>query len=232
MATKKASPIQPSNLSKELSPGWLLAELLGTFILVMVALNGSINPILITLAVLAISLALGRLSGAHVNPAITVSQFVIRRISAVKAAGYIVMQLVGAMLAVVVATKFIKGGNATVFSLFDPSTGHLPGAWKPIFGELVGAAFFGFGFTSAVMGVKEGLEKAFTVAGSLLIGIIIAVSGSYGVINPAIAMAISAFPKNDMWSLSAYAIAPIVGASLGALLYKYMQTDVERTAKS
>lgn len=229
MAKKKASPIKPSSLNKELSPGWLLAELLGTFILVMVALNGY-NPIFITLAVLAISLVLGKLSGAHINPAITVSQFAVGKLTAIRTVGYLVMQFLGAMLAVVVASKFLKGGAATLFSLFDPNTGHVPGFWKPVFGELAGAAFFGFGFASAVISAKDGLEKAFTVAGSLLIGIIVAISGSYGVINPAIAMAIGAFPKNDIWSLAAYGLAPIVGASLGAWLYKYIQTDVEKTA--
>lgn len=236
MATETAASSAQLKMNiGQIRPSWIIAELVGTMVLTLAALNAANNPVMIAFGVLILTLVLGKISGAHINPAITVSMWVTKKIPALKAIIYIVAQLLGAMLAVVVATKFLAKSSdptfaAQVYTLFDAQ--HIPGAWRPIFGELAGAIFFGFGVASSVFGKKEGIDQAFTVAGALFVGIIIALSGSFGVLNPAIALGIGAYTPKDthavLWSQAAYGLAPIVGASLGALLFKYLKDDADK----
>ena len=88
------------------------AEAIGTFFLVLIGVGsvsaskmatGSVDLLAVALAfglvVAAIVAATGHISGAHINPAVTVSLLVVGKIGAVDAVAYIVSQLVGAVLA-------------------------------------------------------------------------------------------------------------------------------------
>jgi glycerol uptake facilitator-like aquaporin len=228
------------NWNKELVLGAILTELVGSLILTLAVFNSNNSPFVVLLVVIAVVLVFGKLSGGHVNPAVTVSMLVTKNISAIKAASYVVAQLLGAMLAFVIASKFLKSGDAAshVFTLFDLDTQpvpggpppHLPGMWRPIFGELVGALFFGFGIASATLEKKEGLDKAFTVGVTLLIGLVVALSGSYSVLNPAVALGVGAFASGNLqnWSIVAYGLAPLIGTSLGFWAYKLLQADIKK----
>jgi aquaporin Z len=88
-----------------------LAELIGTFILVVVgsmtivAANTMSAPVLLVapfgfgLALLAAIQATGHVSGGHYNPAVTFGAFLDRRIEAITAIGYVVAQVIGAIAA-------------------------------------------------------------------------------------------------------------------------------------
>lgn len=104
-----------------------LAELLGTFTLVFL---GGLSVVAVTLApfnaggnvvipalahglaLLAIAFVYGGISGAHVNPAITISLLLGGKIDAVKGGVYIVMQVIGALIAAVVIEAILPDGNA------------------------------------------------------------------------------------------------------------------------
>lgn len=219
----------------ELVLGALVAELIGTFVLTFAILNATGNIIIVALSVLVLSLALAKLSGGHVNPATTVALAATKQISVVKAVGYLVAQFLGAMLAVVIATHFmnaeaVANSGAKVFTLFGPD--RPAGHWKPFFGELVGAIIFGFGVASTYLGKKEGYDAAFTIGGSLLIGLLIATAGSYAVLNPAVALGLGGYAQGGWWSISAYGLAPLIGAAAGAWLYKLLQTDVDNAVSA
>src|SRR5262245_22335294 len=118
---------------EELQPGMLSAELIGTFILTCAVIMSSGNVILAALTVLVLALILGKLSGGHVNLAVTFALFATRQISALKAFGFIVAQLFGAMLALVVMTKFVTTAEPTMLGqspeLFKAA--ELIGTWRP-----------------------------------------------------------------------------------------------------
>jgi glycerol uptake facilitator-like aquaporin len=223
--TTKADTTPKLNASLPL--GALVAELVGTFVLTMAVLNTQGNAIVAAVTIIILVLMLSALSGGHINPAITIAMWVTRKMSGLRAIGYLVAQFLGAMLAVVVVSRFLEGA-------MDPLTGaqaklfaiNATDEWKPFFGELVGALLFGFGVAAAVFTKREGFETAFTVGGSLLLGLIVAASGSSAILNPAVALAVGALPTAHWVSIIAYTIGPIVGLSLGALLYKLLQSDI------
>lgn len=98
-----------------------LAELLGTFTLVFIggltvtvaAAQGLIIPALgHGLALVVIAFVYGGISGAHVNPAITLSLLLGGKIDAMKGIIYIVMQVIGAVIAAVVINAILPGQGA------------------------------------------------------------------------------------------------------------------------
>lgn len=221
-----------SRLSGELVLGQLCAELVGTFVLTIALLNSNGNIIIGALTVMVLVMALSRLSGGHINPAITIGMWAARQISAIKAAGYVVAQVLGGMLALVVVTQFVHatpvdsltGQSAAVFAAPD-----VVGQWRPFFGEALGGLIFGLGAAAAVMGRKNSHESGFIIGGALLLGLIAATMGSGAILNPAVAIGLSAYHFNNWWSVLAYAVGPIVGVVAGAWLYKLLQWDVTGT---
>ena len=89
-----------------------LAELVGTFVLTLfgcgtaVSLNCGVDTASVVgtalafgIAVVAMAYAIGGISGCHINPAITIGCLLSGRISGKDAAGYIVAQVIGAIVA-------------------------------------------------------------------------------------------------------------------------------------
>lgn len=190
----------------------LLAEVLGTAILtfsVLAIIKSAIGipyfaaiGVGLTLSILV--LALGSTSGAHLNPAVTLGQWTLRKIDTVNAFLYIVAQFAGAL----VAFRLYEYLTArTLENIAGPEF-----QWTVLVAELVGTAIFGFGIAAAIYQKYEGGKLALTVGGSLAVGILVAGVASNGVLNPAIALGIQSWDK-------AYVVGPIVGSVVGMNLY-------------
>lgn len=99
-------------------------EAVGTFVLMFTVgatvLGGStLAPFAIGAALMAMIYAGGHISGAHYNPAVTIAVLVRGRITAAEAAGYIVAQIVGGLVAaavvrLLVARPSAPAGNPTI----------------------------------------------------------------------------------------------------------------------
>lgn len=186
----------------------LLAELLGTFgltLAVFIGINNPAFPVPVpVIAGLTLGLfvyTIGPISGCHINPAVTIGLLSIGKVRLPDAAGYIVVQFVGAGIALAV-------GN-----VFFPTPQEMTGvtAAMPGFAELFGTAIFLFGIASVVLGRVPSNMSGIVIGGSLLLGISLAAHRSAGVLNPAVAFGIGSFTHPYIWG-------PVVGAILGAML--------------
>jgi glycerol uptake facilitator protein len=157
----------------------------------------------------------GGISGAHVNPAITIAQWSIGKIRTVDAVPYIAAQIVGAALAYALAWALLSDLPVATFDDAFPAMAM----------EAVGAAILSMGVCAVVYGKVSQGAAGMTVGGSLLVGIIVAVGGSQGILNPAVAVGLRAFGVT-------YLVAPVVGAVIGAWLFRWLAGVPMRAAKA
>lgn len=191
----------------------LLAEFLGTGLLVMLALILSETtgvPYFIATSV-AVTLALvyvlfGSISGGHFNPAITVGMWTARRVSTIRGVSYIAAQLLGGVGAWQLYQYLIHHTVPVKTTAWSTSM------WLA---ELVGTAVLAMGLTAALMKKLDTLTTALTYGASFFAGILIAATASAGYLNPATALALRNFN-------AVYILGPIVGGIVGVNLYMYL----------
>ena len=218
--------------------GALLGEVIGsmfiTLFLFSLGLMGVASAANYSFLILAVFIAIYSFSGACLNPVITIGMMASRRMSAIRGVLYIVAQVVGAWLGLIIMSGFRGlGENAmdlpAITALEDKTL------WKCVFVELMGAVVFGFFFCRAqsYKTAKGAFTYAALVAGGLALAILFAVvvSSNYiglnnnFVLNPAIAIMEQIFPSvsdsfGDLMGTVAkaaltYIIVPMVGAVIG-----------------
>lgn len=161
--TRVAKVWPPKNLA-----GIILSEAIGTLILTLVAITTvSFGVWYVGVALIVLVMALGSVSGTHVNPAVTLGLWAVRKISWKDMLVYIGSQILGAMFAVVLLYAFTGGSFGMNFNNF------LNFSW-PLFGiELVATAVFLFGLVAVLS--REGLSLGLKAAGiglSLTVGLV------------------------------------------------------------
>lgn len=95
--------------------GAVAGELIGTMFLTMLLLTlGIYQPLYVLFGVIGITMAVYAFSGAHLNPALTAGMMATRRVSAIRGVLYIVAQIVGAWVALLIVNAFRVAGEAKV----------------------------------------------------------------------------------------------------------------------
>jgi|RhiMetdeSRZDD1v2_1073273.scaffolds.fasta_scaffold02990_23 aquaporin Z len=201
----------------------LVSELLGTFFLVLVAAGGGMmnqafdgaigRGAAVTapgLMVLAIILFMGKVSGAHLNPAVSLAFAARGNFPWVRVPGYIVAQLIGAALAAWFLQSVI--GVSATFGSNYPAAGYssLDAMWM----ELI----LTFGLVSVILGTASGAQNL-GVVGAFGVGAYIILAGlwasplSGASMNPARTFGPNLVGANftDYW---VYVVGPIAGAML------------------
>lgn len=223
---------------RQLPVGAVLAEFVGTFIFAAVILAASGQPLVILFALAAIVLIIGQLSGAHVNPAITVAAWVTRQVSGLRALGYVFAQMLGGALAFVVMDTLFNanfgdsqqqaaalGQQAQLFQLQGLTEGK---EWVAFWSEVLGATIFGLGVGSAFQMKKEQFAAAYTVSGTFFVALLI--GGQAAILNPAVALAAGAFTVDTLsmiWQpFGVWIVGTILGTTLGMGLFQLLRTNV------
>ena len=216
-----------------------LAELIGTFALVffgcatilfMIDEVGLLGvSFAFGLTVTAMAYGIGPISGAHLNPAVSLGAYLAGRIPASDLIGYVIAQIAGGILAAAVL-YFIASQDPT----FSPAEGFASttaGA-VGITGALIFEFIATFLFLTVILGVtQKGGDNAFAgVAIGLTLVVIhlagITVSGSS--VNPARSIATAVFaggePLAQIWL---YIVAPLAGGALAGVLHKNRATGLD-----
>ncbi|MFJ4650685.1 aquaporin [Nocardia sp. NPDC088792] len=224
----------------------LFAEALGTFVLVLAGVGTAViagervGALGIALAfgftLMFLVYAIGPISGCHVNPAVTVGQLLLGRISALTAVTYWIAQLLGGFAAGAVVYAVAKNLPA-----YDRATNGLAangwGAHSPSATVLGDVTTDGYGLAAAI--TVEVLLTAllvFVVLAStdqlsdvplagLSIGITLAVINlisipvDYTSVNPARSLAVAPYQDGAMPQVWVFIVFPLIGGVLGALVY-------------
>src|SRR6266699_443107 len=199
----------------------LFSEILGTFLLVLVGAGGGVvnavsngqisRAAAVTapgLMVLAIILFMGGISGAHLNPAVSIAFATRGNFPWLRVPGYIIAQLVGSTLAVLLLRATF--GNVGMLGATEPGPGISD--WQAVVVEFVLTA----GLVSTILGTASkaqnlGPISAFGVGAYIILAGLWSSPISGASMNPARSFG----PDLVLWNFShywVYLVGPIAGA--------------------
>ena len=213
-----------------------LAELVGTFMIVFapVALSASGklaggDPSLMAaalasgLSVLAAIYALGPISAAHFNPAVTIGFTVAKRFPAKYVLPYVAAQFLGGILAA-----------ATVALLLKPGCGaHIPSRPELVFQNLGIEIVLSFFLMLVIIAVAtdkriSGTVPAIAIGLTVVFAVLIGGPVTGGSMNPARSFGPALFAGGEaLKNLFLYFVGPIIGASLGAVVFEALRIEKE-----
>jgi len=209
-----------------------LAELLGTFILVFIGTGAVItalslgNPLTLPgiilialtfgLTLTAIIYTLGDISGAHVNPAVSIAATITGKLKPKHLIPYIIAQLLGATL----ASFFIMSIVGTSLGLGANTIGTF-GLRAALLTETILTALFVIVILTTTS--KKHNHAPLAIGFFLLVSHLFAIPISGSSLNPARsfgpAIILQGIALNQLWI---YILAPVLGAIAGALVYKFI----------
>lgn len=200
----------------------LFAEVLGTFFLVLAAAGASMVDarfggvsrtaavVAPGLTVMAMILFMGKVSGAHLNPAVTIAFALRRDFPWRRTPGYIAAQLVGATIAALLLVVILDMSASA-------------GMTVPVQGVTFEAALametvLSFGLVSVILGTASGAQNI-GMLGAVGVGAYIALAGLWASpvtdasMNPARSLG-PAFVAGDLAAWPVYVVGPLLGALL------------------
>ncbi len=216
------------------------AELLGTALLATAVVGSGIaaqrlspgdaglqlleNAVATAAALAAIILAVGPVSGAHLNPVVTLADRVFGGVSSLEAGVYVASQVAGALAGAIVANLMFDL-PAVELSTTARSSG---GLWL---GEVVATC----GLLLVVFAVaRSGRSSVAPFAVGAYIGAAYFFTSSTSFANPAVtaARALTDTFAGIAWrSVPAFVVAQLAGAALAIVVVKVLYPDVARVAR-
>ena len=227
----------------------LISEFVGTMLLVLfgcgtaVAANGyvySVTGATLPFTMVAIALAFGlvltaivsifgNVSGAHVNPAVTIAMAIDKRISVIECVEYIIVQILGGivgaeLLGIIFNSYKALGANGYAQLSALPSITTLTTA-------LIVEILLTFTFVLVVLVVTSKKDKG---SNGLVIGVTLALVHLMGIpftgtsVNPARSIGPAIFTGGEYLSqLWVFILAPVVGGILAAIFFKLVLKEKE-----
>ena len=222
-----------------------LAEFIGTFVLVFAACgtaawtrgNVTATSLAFGLTIVAMAYSIGRISGCHINPAVSLACYVTKKMTLKDFLTYVCAQVLGGLFGAILVFGIFKMSGANTGDACNYLVAW-NGEWT--FGKVLGAFLAEIVLTCIFVYVilNATSEKAGNgkIAG-LIIGLTLTLVHLVGIgltgtsVNPArsIATAFSALIYNgDATALSQvwiFILAPLAGGFLAAMLYKFLHKE-------
>lgn len=215
-----------------------VAEMIGTMVLVLMGCGsavfaGAVQPFASVgtlgvafafgLAVLTMVYTIGKISGCHINPAITLGMLLSKRISGKDAGMYMVFQVIGAIIGSSILYILAKdSGSVTTFTGANGYTNVLP--------AFVAETVFTFIFLLVVLGsTSKGANTKFAgiaIGLALVLIHIVCIPITGTSVNPARSIGPALFQGGEALSqLWLFIVAPFLGAAIAAVVWKGIDTE-------
>lgn len=221
-----------------------LAEFIGTFWLVLGGCGSAVLAasfpnvgigltgvsIAFGLTVLTIAYSFGHISGAHLNPAVTIGLWMGGRISSKDILPYIISQVAGAIAAAAVLYIITTGNGSAIGNFAANGYGeHSPGQYG-ITAAIVTEFVMTFLFLLIILGATD--ERAPKGFAGIAIGLgltlihLISIPVTNTSVNPARSISQAIFVGD--WALSQlwlFILIPVAGAAAAGMVHKYFKGD-------
>ena len=204
-----------------------IAEGVGTMLLTLVAcgiaVTSGVNLVATSLAfglvIVAAAYSIGNVSGCHINPAVSISLLVAGKMTTKECIRYIIAQIFGAFIGSLLLALLLGGFDALgANGLVGDTT-----IWIALVVEVI----LTFIFTTTILGVTDKKENGH--ATGIVIGLTLILVHLFGLpftgtsVNPARSLAPALLQGGSaLGNVWIFIVAPIVGAILAGLFYKYV----------
>lgn len=187
------------------------------------------------LTVLTIAYGLGRISGAHLNPAVTIGLWAGGRVEASTVVPYIVAQILGGIAGAGILYLIATGNGSDIGGFAANGYGeHSPGGYN-LTSAFITEFVMTFMFIIIIFGATE-KDRAREAFAGIAIGLaltlihLISIPVTNTSVNPARSISQAVFVQG--WAIEQvwlFIAAPILGAAAGGILYKTLlrKTDFE-----
>jgi aquaporin Z len=210
------------------------AELLGTFALVFAGTgaividqqtHGAVSHVGVAitfgLIVMAMIYALGNISGAHINPAVTIAFTIAGRFPLKQVLPYLLSQLLGALLASI-TLKYLFPANESLGATLPAGT-----PLQSFILEFILTFFLMLVIINVATGSKEqGLFAGLAIGSTVLLEAMFAGPICGASMNPARSVA-PAFVSGHTEHLWIYILAPVLGAALSIPTWRFLISNKE-----
>ncbi len=209
-----------------------IAEAVGTFALVFMGCGGLMVaerfpgtlpqgaiPVVFGLTVAAMIYAVGHISGAHFNPAVTFAFAIVRHFPKKEILPYWVAQCLGGLAAILLLFVLLPEGSS--FGATIPQIT----AWKAVAWETILTFFLMFVIIAVATDTRaEGTMAGAAIGATVMLVAFIGGPVTGASLNPARSLAPAIFQgRMDVFWI--YVIGPMLGASTGAILYTWIRGE-------
>lgn len=225
-----------------------IAEILGTFVLVFfgcgtaMVTGASVVPTALAfgLSIIVVGYSFGKISGCHLNPAVSFAMFVDGKMKANDFIGYVISQVIGAFAATGVLAILVKcgalgkrylgdGDYKLADDIKDTAFGANGFGEMNFFGALLVEIILTFIFVSVIIAVTESKDEGTRKHAPIFIGIALTFVHILGInltgtsVNPArsLAPAFFAISNTDGSSIAqvwVFIVGPLVGSFIACLV--------------
>lgn len=181
------------------------------------------------LTVLTMAYALGHISGAHLNPAVTIGCWVSGRIGKKDILPYIIAQIIGGILAAGVLYVIVTGNGKPIGDFAANGYGaHSPGNYS-LMAAIITEFVMTFMFLIIILGATDkNAPKGFAgiaIGLSLTLIHLISIPVTNTSVNPARSISqaifVGGWALNQLWL---FIVIPIIAAAIAGWVYRLLQT--------
>lgn len=184
------------------------------------------------LSIVAMAYVIGNVSGCHVNPAVSLAMLISKRMSFKDFVGYVIAQVLGAILGIGILYAIMTCANLDVTVLGANGYGDASSVGLSMVGALLVEVVLTFVFVYTILGVTADNDKS-SVAG-IVIGLTLTFVHIMGIpltgtsVNPARSLAPALFLGGEALSqVWVFIVAPLVGAAIAAVVYSLLNKEVK-----
>ena len=189
------------------------------------------------LSVVAMAYTIGKVSGCHINPAITLGVFLSKRMSAKDAGMYMIFQVIGAIIGSAILYGIVSSiepssasyiAQSSAFATTTGANGLQPGV--SLCGGLIAEIVFTFVFVLVVLGTTSkggaGNFAGLAIGLSLLLVHIVCIPLTGTSVNPARSIGPAIFQGGEaLAQLWVFIVGPFIGAIIATIVWKIVDTD-------
>ena len=239
-----------------------IAECIGTFVLVFFACGTAAYAGLLAgalafgLVIVAMAYSIGRISGCHINPAVSLACLITKRMTVKEFLVYVAAQFVGGLIGAIALFGILKMSGMELLvnqlvgrgSVFGDACNNFVNGYKKANGDMNVGGMFGAilaeviltcVFVYVILNVTASKNKAVSKIAGIIIGLTLTLVHLVGIgltgtsVNPARSFATALtqamfFDSTDaLAQVWVFILAPLAGGALAAVLYKVLHKDDE-----